>query len=115
MSNDNFILEAFVDFPDDALMAKMPLTPAHLDAMMIELKARGVRRVGWGYYGDGHGGWFIPTFRVENQVDAQGEWSNYADTCQLLDNPLKVAVEAGNAAPGAGWSICAQASRAVKV
>lgn len=96
MSNTSFILEAFVDFPDDALKAKQPITPAHLDAMMRELKARGVRRVSWGYYGDGHGGWFIPTFLVDKAVDAQGEWTNHADTYQLLGNPLQVAVKAAH-------------------
>jgi len=94
--SDPFVLEAFVDFPDDALKAKQPITPEHLDAMMAALKARGVRRVGWGYYGDGHGGWFIPTFHVEEAVDAQGEWWNHAETYQRLGNPLKSATEAAH-------------------
>jgi len=94
--SDPFVLEAFVDFPDDALKAKQPITPEHLDAMMAALKARGVRRVSWGYYGDGHGGWFIPTMHVERSVDDQGEWWNHAETYLRLVNPLKVAVKAAH-------------------
>lgn len=93
---DSFILEALVDFPDDALKAKMPITPAHVDALMAELRARGVRRVSWVYYGDGHGGWFIPTFHVDEAVDAQGEWENLAESYHGLGNPLRVAVEAAH-------------------
>lgn len=91
-----FMLEAFVDFPDDALKSPVPITPEHIDAMMAALAARGVRRVDWGYYGDGHGGWFIPSMHVEKSVDAQGEWLNHAATYQTLGNPLKVAAEAAH-------------------
>lgn len=89
LNTSPFRLEALVDFPDDALAAGQPLTPAHLDAMMARLAACGVRRVSWATYGDGHGGYFIPS-----GLDAQ--WAQYAETLRILENPLRVAVEAGH-------------------
>jgi hypothetical protein len=88
-----FWLEAYTDFPDDALITPVAITPSHLDAMMQRLKELGVRRVSWGYYGDGHGGMLIPT-----GYDAGGgsNWKMYDDTYRGLGNPLKVAVEAGH-------------------
>src|ERR1035441_9573237 len=56
-----FWLEAYTDFPDDALIKPVAITPSHLDAMMQRLKELGVRRVSWGYSGDGHGGMLNPT------------------------------------------------------
>jgi len=47
-----------VDFVDDALTSEV--TAAHVDAMMRVLRRLGVTRVSWGYYGDGHGGFFVP-------------------------------------------------------
>lgn len=85
-----FVLEALVDFPDDALMAAEPITPQHIDAMMRRLKESGVRRVSWGYYGDGHGGMLCPARYSE------GGWKVYAETYRGLGNPLKVAVDAGH-------------------
>ncbi len=88
-----FLLEALVDFPDDALEAGFPLTARHIDQMMARLAELGIRRVAWGYYGDGHGGYHMPEgFREEYA----GGWKHYADTCRQLGNPLKVAVEAGH-------------------
>jgi len=88
-----FLLEALVDFPDDALQAGFPLTPRHIDRMMARLAELGIRRVAWSYYGDGHGGYLMPEGFSE---DYQGGWKHYADTCRQLGNPLKVAVEAGH-------------------
>ena len=90
----DFALEALVDFPDDALIAGRAITPAHVDAMMAELKRLGIRRVSWGWYGDGMGDMRIPTGYSEDYL---GGWQHYADTCRALGgNPLKVAVEAGH-------------------
>jgi hypothetical protein len=52
--SSEFMLEAFVNFPDDALQAVEPIIPQHIDAMMAALQRCGVRRVSWDYYGDGH-------------------------------------------------------------
>jgi hypothetical protein len=85
-----FRLEALVDFPDDALTSPVPVTAKHIDAMMQRLKELGVRRVTWGYYGDGRGGYLIPTACRDQ------DWKNLALTYRQLGNPLKVAVEAGH-------------------
>ena len=82
-----FRLEALVDFPDDAL--KAVITPAHVDSMMAALREMGVARVSWGYYGDGHGGYMLPS-------DLNDQWRNYSDTLRSLENPLRVAVEAAH-------------------
>jgi len=93
------VLEALVDFVDDALIAGMPITPQHIDAMMRRLKEMGVQRVSWGYYGDGHGGFLTPAgYAGEKEARSEGEgnWKNLAETYHGLGNPLKVAVEAGH-------------------
>ena len=82
-----FRLEALVDFVDDALTTV--ITPAHVDAMMRLLSEMGVTRVSWAYYGDGHGGYFIPS-------GLSRRWQNYADTLTALDNPLRIAAEAAH-------------------
>jgi hypothetical protein len=87
ISKSPFRLEALVDFPDDAL--ETVITPAHVDAMMVTLHEMGVTRVSWGYYGDGHGGYMLPS-GLSNQ------WRNYADTLKSIENPLLVAVEAAH-------------------
>jgi len=51
-----------------------------------------VRRVSWGYYGDGHGGCFIPAGVLEEPGKS---WSR-AETYHRLGNPLRVAVEAAH-------------------
>jgi hypothetical protein len=85
----DFALEAFVDFPDDAITAQEPITPAHIDAMMRRLVEAGVRRVSWEVYGDGHGGLFIPAH------DAR--WENMARTYTGMGhNSLAVAVAAAH-------------------
>lgn len=84
-----FAIEAFVDFPDDAITAMEPITPAHIDAMVQRLAESGVRRVSWEVYGDGHGGLLIPAH------DAR--WENMARTYTGLgQNSLAVAVEAAH-------------------
>jgi hypothetical protein len=88
-----FLLEALVDFPDDALENGRALTRQDIDAMMAKLADMGMRRVVWGYYGDGHGGWLNPAGYTE---DYQGGWKHYDETYRTLDNPLKVATEAGH-------------------
>ncbi len=85
----DFMMEALVDFPDDALGAPEPITVAHIDAMMRRLAECGVRRVSWGYYADGLGGFLTPTH--------DPQWSNLARTYQALgQNPLAVAVAAAH-------------------
>ncbi|MFA6110391.1 MAG: hypothetical protein WDA75_16615 [Candidatus Latescibacterota bacterium] len=85
----DFALEAFVDFPDDAITAVEPITPAHIDAMMRCLAASGVRRVSWEVYGDGHGGLLIPAH--------DERWENMARTYTGLgQNSLAVAVESAH-------------------
>jgi uncharacterized lipoprotein YddW (UPF0748 family) len=85
-----FLLEALVDFVDDALAAPVPVTAKHIDSMMQRLKELGVRRVSWAYYGDGHGGYLVPTSCTDEN------WKNLALTYRQLGNPLRVAVEAGH-------------------
>lgn len=80
-----FRLEALTDFVDDALDTEF--TPAHIDHMMATLADMGVTRVSWAYYGDGHGGYPMPT-------GLDGRWQTLAATYQGLGNPLRVAVEA---------------------
>lgn len=82
-----FRLEALTDFVDDALATEF--TPAHIDSMMASLADMGVTRVSWAYYGDGHGGYLVPS-----GLDAR--WKNLASTYQGLGNPLRVAVEAAH-------------------
>ncbi len=102
MTNANeFALETFVDFPDDALTAPTPIGVSHIDSLMSMLSQNGVRRVHWGYYGDGHGGYHIPAgierLHPETPLDVdQNQWENYALTCERLGNPLRVAVEAAH-------------------
>jgi len=79
-----FRLEALCDFVDDALTTTF--TREHIRAMMQTLRDMGVSRVSWAYYGDGHGGYFVPS-----GLDAR--WRNLADTYQGLGNPLRVAAE----------------------
>jgi hypothetical protein len=85
--SQGFRLEALVDFVDDALAAT--ITARHIDAMMATLKGMGVTRVSWAYYGDGHGGYLVPS-----GLDAR--WGHLAETYQQLGNPLRVAVEAAH-------------------
>lgn len=90
---NSFGFEALVDFPDDAIAAPGPLTPGHIDSLMAKLSALGVRRVSWGYYGDGHGGWLSPAAHTK---DYDGGWQRYAETYRNLGNPLRVAVASGH-------------------
>jgi hypothetical protein len=89
-----FRLEALVDFPDDAIGIQQPVTARHVDAMMAALRELGVRRVSWAYYGDGHGGYFVPA--MKKPTDAWGHWENLLDTYQELGHPLKAAAEAAH-------------------
>ena len=79
-----FAIEAMVDFPDDAGRAPEPISEAHIDAMMCRLVECGVRRVSWGYYGDGHGGCFIPAPVLEGPDKS---WTR-AETYHRLGNPM---------------------------
>jgi hypothetical protein len=88
-STHPFVLETLIDFPDDALDAGHVVTAAHVEAMMAGLAKVGVRRVSWDSYGDGHGGFFLPTGIADS-------WSRYGATLDALDNPLKTAVEMGH-------------------
>lgn len=83
----SFRLEALADFPDDALGAV--ITPAHVDTIMAKLAEMGVTRVSWAYYGDGHGGYMLPS-------GLSDKWRNYAETLKVLGNPLLVAVESAH-------------------
>ncbi|MDI1334922.1 MAG: hypothetical protein PSU94_01960 [Lacunisphaera sp.] len=94
-----FMLETMVDFPDDALTAGRVLTPQDIDALMAKLAELGVRRVSWGYYADGRGGFLNPSGFSEDDTyhtDSKVEWKYFDATYRLLGNPLKVAVEAGH-------------------
>ena len=70
--------------------------------MMLRLKELGVRRVTWGYYGDGHGGLLNPTGYTDpdrsDSALSRGGWKTYDATygAQGLGNPLKAAVESGH-------------------
>jgi len=96
----DFRLEALVDFPDDALTCEFPVTPAHVDSMMATLESLGVGRVIWGYYGDGHGGYFLPSISGAEEDPTlgydQNQWKAYAQTLDVLGNPLRVAAEAAH-------------------
>ena len=84
-----FIIEALVDFPDDALSALEPIGPVHIDAMMRRLLECGVRRVSWAVYADGRGGFLTPAH--------EPRYENLARTYQGLgQNPLATAVEAAH-------------------
>jgi hypothetical protein len=91
--NSEFSLETLVDFPDDALRAECPITHQHIDAMMVVLKALGIRRVSWADYGDCHGGYFIPAIGSDTRTSG---WPNYARTLEVLGSPLRVAVDAAH-------------------
>jgi hypothetical protein len=96
VQNRDFRLEALVDFPDDALAAEVPITAHHIDAMMAVLQRCGVSRVSWAYYGDGHGGYFLPSMPVDTSAGPFSRWDLYARTIDGLGNPLRVAVEAAH-------------------
>ena len=97
MNPNVFILEALVDFPDDALHAEFPITDRHIDSMMAALSAAGVRRVSWATYADGHGGYLLPSGLGDRSLaGSYNNWSDYARTLEILGNPLRVAVEAGH-------------------
>ena len=89
----DFRIEALVDFVDDAINAPEPIGEPHIDAMMRRLVECGVRRVSWAYYGDGHGGYFIPAPGGEGPGKS---WWKLAETYHGLGNPLRVAVEAAH-------------------
>ena len=84
-----FRLEADTDF----MFHRVIITPAHVDAMMARLREMGVTRASWSVYGDGRGGYFMPS-----PSDLCGiNWKNYADTYRVLGgNSLRVAVEAAH-------------------
>jgi hypothetical protein len=84
-----FRLEVLVDFVDDAIMSPVVITPAHIEAMMATLRDMGVTRVSWAYYGDGHGGFLMPS-------GLNDKWGRHAATQAALGNPLRVAVEAAH-------------------
>ncbi|MBI2193570.1 MAG: hypothetical protein HYU36_16460 [Planctomycetes bacterium] len=97
----SFTLETLVDFPDDALTSDFPVTEAHIEAMMATLAQAGIRRVIWAYYGDGHGGYFLPAGIAGGVEDPslgfdQNQWKAYGQTLDLLGNPLRVAAEAAH-------------------
>ena len=89
----DFRIEALVDFVDDAIRAPEPIGEPHIDAMMRRLVECGVRRVSWAYYGDGHGGYFVPA--PASEVPGRSWWS-LAETYHRLGNPLRAAVEAAH-------------------
>jgi hypothetical protein len=85
-------LEVLVDFIDDALLADHVLRDRDVEAILRTLAAAGVKRVGWAYYGDGHGGWLMP----ENLRDGPVDYSQGRETYRELGNPLRSAVEHGH-------------------
>jgi hypothetical protein len=84
-----FCLEILVDFVDDAITSPVVITPAHVDAMMATVRDMGVTRVSWAYYGDGHGGFLMPS-------GLNDKWRNLAATQAALGNPLRAATEAAH-------------------
>jgi len=90
----NFVLETLVDFPDDALSAPCVLNRAHIENFMKLLSENNIKRVIWGYYGDGHSGFLMPG--IENDpslIYDMNQYGYYAKTIDILENPLKVASE----------------------
>lgn len=99
--HDAFRLEALVDFPDDALSFDQPVTARHIDSMMAALAEAGVQRVIWAYYGDGHGGYLLPSGIAGTTEDPsigfdQNQWRAYSGTLDALGDPLRVAAEAAH-------------------
>lgn len=96
MSTHPMILETLVDFVDDAIAAKVPITADHIDALVRLLKQQGVQRVVWIDYGEARGGWRMPT-EVFAGPDA-GAWGlplhNYRATINVVGHPLRAAVAA---------------------
>ena len=85
-----FRLETLVDGPPftDNITTRV-ITPTHVDAMMATLREMGVTRVSWAYYGDGRGGFMLPS-------GLDGKWRNLAESYRVLGNPLRVAAEAAH-------------------
>jgi hypothetical protein len=92
-AREDFRIEALVDFVDDAINAPEPISESHVDAMMQRLVECGVSRVSWAYYGDGHGGYFIP---APGSEEPGKSWWTLAETYHRLGNPLRVAVESAH-------------------
>jgi hypothetical protein len=99
-ADKDFMLEALADFPDDARFAPEPIGTAHIDSMMRRLSECGVRRVSWGYYGDGRGGFLTPACELEYSDSVRtyhDSFKNVALTYQQLgQNPLLAAVQAAH-------------------
>ncbi|MGI9355946.1 MAG: hypothetical protein ACR2PF_12400 [Rhizobiaceae bacterium] len=98
---DRFMLEVFVDFPDDALSYPHAITSQHIDSMMATLAAAGVNRVIWAYYDDGHGGPFmfgnyLATLQDVSAETDQTQSEAYIRTLDVLGNPLRVATAAAH-------------------
>jgi hypothetical protein len=100
MDHKDFIIEALSDFPDDARLAPEPIGSSHIDSMMQRLTECGVRRVSWGYYGDGRGGFLTPAHEEKYEDPERtyrDSWKNVARTYQELgQNPLATAVQAAH-------------------
>jgi len=101
VKHSQFRLETLVDFPDDALSFPHAVTPQHVDAIMQLLAEAGVRRVIWGYYGDGHGGYLMPSGIAGITEDPtvgfdQSQWKAYSQTQDVLGDPLHVAADAAH-------------------
>jgi hypothetical protein len=96
----DFMIEALSDFPDDARFAPEPIGTAHIDSMMRRLAECGVRRVSWGYYGDGRGGFLTPAYELDYADSVRtyhDSFRNVARTYQeLAHNPLSTAVRAAH-------------------
>lgn len=93
----SFLIEALVDFVDDAILAERPIGPEEIDSFIRHLKELGVQRVHWIYYGEARGGWLMP----DRPLDLSGDPKSFANTIHLyrktidaLGNPLRVAAEA---------------------
>ena len=86
---------------DDALSVAEPITAAHIDSLLVSLAGCGIRRVHWGYYGDGHGGQIVPDGIEHGDFGAaidfdQNQWGAYAATMRDLGNPMRVAADAAH-------------------
>lgn len=98
---DDFMLETFVDFVDDALDHTFPITEGHIDNLMARLASVGFKRVSWAYYADARGGYACPAGIAGGVRDKtidfnQNQWDMLAATYAGLGNPLRVATEAAH-------------------
>jgi len=95
MNRQQFRLEAMCDFIDDVGQCPVPVTAAHIDSMMRNFRDLGITRVSWSYYADERGGHAVP-FDPASELPSIKTFTRFVQTYHSLENPLRVAVEAGH-------------------